>query len=91
MSEPLEALRGYVHFLHEHEGIRDVRLSRTAREGLAKLVETRVPSRPTIQGRQETAVPTPTSIAPRIPTAKETIAEPPAAQRAAATVFPFDP
>jgi len=38
MTEPLEALRGYVHFLHEHEGVRQVRLSRTAREGLAKLV-----------------------------------------------------
>ena len=38
MTEPLEALRGYVQFLHEHEGIRQVRLTRTAREGLAKLV-----------------------------------------------------
>jgi len=31
MTEPLEALRGYVHFLHEREGVRQVRLSRTAR------------------------------------------------------------
>ena len=38
MTEPLEALRGYVHFLHEHEGIRQVRLTRTAQEALAKLV-----------------------------------------------------
>ncbi len=38
MTEPLEALRGYVHFLREHEGIREVSLSRTAREGLAKIV-----------------------------------------------------
>ena len=41
MTEPLEALRGYVHFLHEREGVRQVRLSRTAREGLAKLVGSR--------------------------------------------------
>ena len=38
MTESLEALRGYVHFLHEHEGVRQVKLTRTAREGLAKLV-----------------------------------------------------
>ena len=31
MTESLEALRGYVHFLHEHEGVRQVRLTRTAR------------------------------------------------------------
>ena len=37
MTEPLEALRGYVHFLREHEGIRQVRLNRTAQQGLAKL------------------------------------------------------
>jgi DNA polymerase len=37
MSEPLEALRGYVHFLHEHEGLRHIRLNRTAKEGLARL------------------------------------------------------
>ncbi len=38
MTESLEALRGYVHFLHEREGVRQVYLSRAAREGLAKLV-----------------------------------------------------
>jgi DNA polymerase len=38
MTEPLEALRGYVHFLHEHEGVRQVRLTHTARQGLARLV-----------------------------------------------------
>jgi len=37
MTEPLEALRGYVHFLREREGVRQVRLTRAAREGLAKL------------------------------------------------------
>jgi uracil-DNA glycosylase family 4 len=37
MSEPLEALRGYVHFLHERDGIRDVRLTRAAQQGLAKV------------------------------------------------------
>jgi uracil-DNA glycosylase family 4 len=38
MTEPLEALRGYVHFLHEREGVRQVKLTRTAQQGLAKLV-----------------------------------------------------
>jgi DNA polymerase len=37
MKESLDALRGYVHFLHEHEGVRQARLSKTAREGLARL------------------------------------------------------
>jgi len=41
MTEPLEALRGYVHFLHEREGVRQVKLTRTAREGLAKLAGSR--------------------------------------------------
>jgi uracil-DNA glycosylase len=43
MTEPLEALRGYVHFLHEREGVRDIRLSKTARAGLAKLAGSRRP------------------------------------------------
>jgi len=38
MTEPLEALRGYVHFLREHEGVRQVRLSHAAQQGLARLV-----------------------------------------------------
>ena len=36
MTESLEALRGYVHFLHEREGVRQVRLTRTARQGLGE-------------------------------------------------------
>jgi len=38
MTESLEALRRYVHFLHEHEGVREVRLNPAARMGLARLV-----------------------------------------------------
>jgi DNA polymerase len=38
MTDSMEALRGYVHFLHEREGIRQVRLTRTAQQGLARLV-----------------------------------------------------
>jgi DNA polymerase len=41
MSGNLDALCGYVHFLHEREGVRQIRLTRTAREGLAKLVASR--------------------------------------------------
>jgi DNA polymerase len=37
MTESLEALRGYVHLLRERDGVRQVKLSKTAREGLAKL------------------------------------------------------
>lgn len=37
MNEPLEALQKYVHFLREHDGVKQVRLSRTAREGLNRL------------------------------------------------------
>jgi uracil-DNA glycosylase family 4 len=38
MTESLETLRGYVHFLHEREGVRQVKLTRTAQQGLARLV-----------------------------------------------------
>jgi uracil-DNA glycosylase family 4 len=41
MSGDLEALRGYVHFLREREGVRQIKLTRAAREGLAKLVSAR--------------------------------------------------
>ena len=41
MTESLEALRGYVHFLHEREGVRQVKLSLAARQGLAKLAGSR--------------------------------------------------
>jgi uracil-DNA glycosylase family 4 len=37
MSESFEALRGYVHFLREREGVRQVRLTRAAQQGLAKV------------------------------------------------------
>jgi uracil-DNA glycosylase len=38
MTQSLEALRSYVHFLHEREGVREIRLTRTAQQGLARLV-----------------------------------------------------
>jgi len=74
MSDTLETLRGYVHFLREREGVRQIKLTRAAREGLAKVVEsgrtskspevgTRVPSRPMNPGTAETAVPTSTRVA----------------------------
>ena len=37
MADPLDALRGYVHFLHEQEGVREVHLTQAARQGLASL------------------------------------------------------
>jgi uracil-DNA glycosylase len=41
MTGPLEALRGYVHFLHEREGVRQVRLTRAAQQGLAMVAASR--------------------------------------------------
>ena len=41
MTDPRETLRGYVHFLHEHEGVRQVRLTRAAQQGLAKVAAAR--------------------------------------------------
>jgi DNA polymerase len=38
MSNPREAIRHYVQFLREREGVREIRLSKSAREGLRKLV-----------------------------------------------------
>jgi uracil-DNA glycosylase len=37
MTEPLDALRDYVDFLRKREGVREIRLTRTAQQGLARL------------------------------------------------------
>jgi DNA polymerase len=37
MTESLESLRKYVHFLHEHDGVRQIRLTRKAMKGLDRL------------------------------------------------------
>jgi len=37
MTEALAALRGYVHFLREREGVRQIRLTPAAQQGLARL------------------------------------------------------
>ncbi|HEX4140364.1 MAG TPA: uracil-DNA glycosylase [Candidatus Methylacidiphilales bacterium] len=41
-----ETIRGYVHFMREREGVRQIRLTRAAREGLAKLVSARATHSP---------------------------------------------
>jgi DNA polymerase len=41
MSDPLETVRQYVHFLHEREGVREIELSSQARKGLERLVASR--------------------------------------------------
>jgi uracil-DNA glycosylase family 4 len=43
MNEPLEAVRQYVHFLQEREGVREIRLSKIAQQGLARLAGARKP------------------------------------------------
>ena len=99
-----EALRSYVHFLHQREGVRQVRLTRVARDGLAKLVadvsgSRRTPggSPPSVApdtsspGRPQTAGGFPKPSPPTsAPTApRSSAASPPtAAQRAAATTAP---
>ena len=93
MSGNLEALRGYVHFLREREGVRQIKLTLAAREGLAKLVGARADSdgsrRTLAGGAQE--VPRPVNHAISEPVARRSTAtpapasQPPAAQRAAVT------
>jgi DNA polymerase len=101
MAENLEALRGYVHFMREREGVRQIKLTRAAREGLAKLVGARADSdgsRRTLAGGAQEA-PRPVNHAISEPVARRSTATPappsdghrpplqqsPAAQRAAAT------
>jgi DNA polymerase len=45
MTESLQALRGYVHFLREREGVRQVKLTRAARQGLAMLASADKPQK----------------------------------------------
>jgi uracil-DNA glycosylase family 4 len=56
--DPLDALRGYVQFLHDHDGVRHVRLSKSARDGLGKLTAGRLPS-PASVGAQLPSRPAP--------------------------------
>jgi DNA polymerase len=94
MTDARETLRDYVHFLREREGVRDIRLTRAAREGLAQLVGSASPGsrRPPGDGSPRPAAPVsqPTSTTPLStePVARRSTAttEPTAAQRAAATI-----
>jgi uracil-DNA glycosylase family 4 len=81
MSDALEALRGYVHFLHEREGVRQVKLSLAARQGLAKLAGAkRAPSQnvAAVYDRRSTAVPSEGS---RRPPGEGAVAQPPPVNR----------
>ena len=79
MSGNLEALRGYVHFLREREGVRQIKLTLAAREGLAKLVGARADSdgsrRTLAGGAQE--VPRPVNHAISEPVARRSTATQP--------------
>ena len=55
MTHPSEALRGYVQFLHDHDGVRQVKLSRAARQGLARLAA-QVQTKPSGTGSPVAAV-----------------------------------
>jgi DNA polymerase len=92
MSEPLEALRGYVHFLHEREGVRQVKLSLAARAGLAKLAQAkRGPSQnvaPAYDRRSTAGVAAADQTAPPIRTSAPIPATAPTVARSAtATIF----
>ncbi len=67
MSEALEALRGYVHFLREREGVRQIKLTRAAREGLAKLVAASDGSRRRPGGGAQDGLPEVGTRVPRVP------------------------
>ncbi len=91
MTGNLEALRGYVHFLREREGVRHIRLTRAAQQGLAKVASS-------VAAASEVAAAVPSGgpfcpdDRPPLGTAAATTApsatteKPTAAQRAAATI-----
>jgi uracil-DNA glycosylase family 4 len=54
--EPLAALRSYVQFLREREGVRDVFLSHTARQGLARITASPDKAASTVRPAQAGAV-----------------------------------
>lgn len=63
--EPVETLRQYVHFLQEQEGLREIKLTRTALAGLDRLAGKlrEKPAAPALAEKKSTA-PTPEAIAP---------------------------
>jgi DNA polymerase len=90
MTESLEALRGYVHFLHEREGVRQVRLTRTAQQGLAKVAagSRRTPGGGAVSGGPDNSLSGRAERAGGRPLVATTPSTTPAAQRAAATTEP---
>jgi uracil-DNA glycosylase family 4 len=56
MSQGLEDLRGYVQFLREHEGVREVRLTKAARLGLERLAAEAKPATAAIPERSNPPV-----------------------------------
>jgi DNA polymerase len=85
MSESLEALRGYVHFLHEREGVRQIKLTRLAREGLAKLVAAKATNRAPSSLGGTASRPSADRQEPVPPISPRSISSKPAAGTAAAT------
>jgi DNA polymerase len=89
MSDSREALRHYVQFLREREGVREVALSQAAREGLRRLMaETRAAptaasaktSAPVQRAPSSLAKPSSAGVSTRPPTAPEQAAGPVAAE-----------
>ena len=67
MSDPREAVRHYVQFLREREGVREVPLTKAAREGLRKLMAQSKAAQPNAPAKASIPVqrtPAPTSIKP---------------------------
>jgi DNA polymerase len=65
MNETRDAIRNYVAFLREREGVRDIRLSRAAREGLGRLTASAPPENAV--SRPAKTEPARTTAAPSIP------------------------
>ncbi len=85
MTESLDALRAYVHLLHDREGVREIRLTRTAREGLTRLVATTKassPGRTSSRSSADRQEPVPSTPPPSV----QRLSENPPAPRAATIV-----
>jgi DNA polymerase len=76
MNEAAEAVRRYAHFLHEREGVRQVRLTKTAQRGLERLAAA-VQAAPTVSA-PAVATATPSHPSRPAPVTPPRDAEPPA-------------
>src|ERR1700734_3195335 len=87
MSDPREAVRHYVQFLREREGVREIRLTKAAREGLRRLTAETQAAPPTAPAKTSAPVPR----APVTPSIKPPAAKAPPAKLPSAGVVSWPP